>query len=181
MNDFNSPNPEGRFKHRRYMCASEQPKIEGYSCIASVRGGYVWQSGSINAEIFKIPRKLVVVQMEGTFCDHRAVHNGHNIIAVITEAIEDAPNAVLPDNEYLALVDSIIAYLDNDFDAVIHCGMGISRSSYVTLGVLMRGTKLSFDEALRILKEGRPVANPNAGFAAHVKRLESVLIGNQKL
>lgn len=47
---------------------------------------------------------------------------------------------------------------------LIHCSAGVSRSSAFTLSYLIKKHSLSYDEAYNILKKGRSIAFPNAGF-----------------
>ena len=153
-----------------------------YSLIADPRvdgEGSLWQSGNINERIYQLPAPLFVVQMIREHCDHKAVHNEFKtIIGVLALGMDDAPDTILPNNEYLAAVETVIGYLRSGFNVLIHCGMGISRSSYLILGVLIRHWHMPYDQAIAHLQIRRPVAAPNAGFAEHVRSLEGQLAQN---
>ncbi|EAN81821.1 putative dual specificity protein phosphatase [Trypanosoma cruzi] len=47
---------------------------------------------------------------------------------------------------------------------VVHCLVGVSRSVSVVMAYIMKRTGCSKDEALLLVKNARPVANPNPGF-----------------
>lgn len=51
----------------------------------------------------------------------------------------------------------------------IHCAAGVSRSSTFTCCFLIKKLQITLDEALLILKNGRPVASPNSGFIHQLK------------
>ena len=50
--------------------------------------------------------------------------------------------------------------------------MGISRSVTMLIAYLMTYEDLFYHEALRHVRETRPIANPNSGFEKHLLRLE---------
>ena len=47
---------------------------------------------------------------------------------------------------------------------LIHCAAGVSRSSSFTCSYLMMKKLITYEEAYKILKQGRPIAQPNNGF-----------------
>ncbi|KXS21628.1 hypothetical protein M427DRAFT_51046 [Gonapodya prolifera JEL478] len=47
---------------------------------------------------------------------------------------------------------------------LIHCSLGVSRSATIAALFLILRTNMSLSTALRVLKERRPAADPNAGF-----------------
>jgi hypothetical protein len=55
---------------------------------------------------------------------------------------------------------------------LVHCAGGVSRSATVVLGYLMARRGMTFADALGHLRGRRPIANPNAGFAAQLRELE---------
>jgi protein-tyrosine phosphatase len=95
---------------------------------------------------------------------------------VLAVWIEDSPDACLKDGVLLGLVRTIVAWLAAGGDAYIHCAAGVSRSSYMDCAVHMAALKVGFDHALAIIRAQRPVADPNAGFVAHLRRLEPQLL-----
>lgn len=70
----------------------------------------------------------------------------------------------VPDQEVLIRQALNVAndYLDAGYTTLIHCAAGISRSSSITIGTLMKRMKLSWDEAERYVRERRPMINPAA-------------------
>jgi len=54
---------------------------------------------------------------------------------------------------------------------LVHCYAGISRSVSTACFHLMHEYGISFDEALRVIKKSRRIANPNSGFKKQLKSL----------
>jgi protein-tyrosine phosphatase len=55
---------------------------------------------------------------------------------------------------------------------LVHCMMGISRSSSVCIAWLMSRKAMSYDDAYKLMKAKRPIVCPNSGFAAQLKMWE---------
>jgi protein-tyrosine phosphatase len=55
--------------------------------------------------------------------------------------------------------------------------MGISRSSAITIAYLMKGEGMLFEDAQAMVKARRSIINPNAGFVAQLRSIESKLVG----
>jgi predicted protein tyrosine phosphatase len=137
--------------------------------------GQVWQGGTVDAAIQQLPTPLAIVCMDqGELNEQWISHPA--IDAVLAVWINDSPDAILPDAIYIALVDAAIAILKKGINLYVHCAAGVSRASYFDIGLHMRAEKISFDQAFNLVHSARPVANPNAGFVQHLKRLEAQLI-----
>ncbi|KAF2184528.1 phosphatases II [Zopfia rhizophila CBS 207.26] len=52
---------------------------------------------------------------------------------------------------------------------VVHCTQGISRSSSFIIAYLMRTLTLSYDTALSLARESRPLVTPNPGFERQLR------------
>jgi len=57
-------------------------------------------------------------------------------------------------------IDKVSEFLDQGKNTLVHCAAGISRSATVTIAVLMKRVKLSWDEAEQYVKERRAIINP---------------------
>lgn len=62
---------------------------------------------------------------------------------------------------------------------LVHCSLGRSRSSVLTLGFLMEHRRWSLLHAFRWLKERRACAAPNAGFLRQLSDYEELLFGRR--
>mmetsp|Transcript_6718 Transcript_6718/g.15498 ORF Transcript_6718/g.15498 Transcript_6718/m.15498 type:complete len:254 (-) Transcript_6718:1176-1937(-) len=60
---------------------------------------------------------------------------------------------------------------------LVHCNAGISRSSALTLAYLVKRRGFTLREALRALRERRPIAWPNQGFMSRLIDMEEILRG----
>lgn len=83
--------------------------------------------------------------------------------------------ATLPEVQLLTLVDCVIRYLAAGVNVIIHCAEGKSRSSYLNVAVHMRVMRYSYDQALGYIRHQHPIAQPNPGFEAQLRRLEAIL------
>ncbi|XP_043280932.1 dual specificity protein phosphatase 15-like isoform X2 [Venturia canescens] len=105
-------------------------------------------------------------------------------------AIHDAARQLHPDKHYLCILaadtpdQNLSQYfsLCNDFihaarlrggNVLIHCLAGMSRSVTVAVAYIMSITNLSWKEALKVVRVGRAVANPNVGFQRQLEDFES--------
>lgn len=57
-------------------------------------------------------------------------------------------------------------------NVLIHCLAGMSRSVTVAVAYIMTATNLSWKEALKVVRAGRAVANPNIGFQTQLQEFE---------
>jgi protein-tyrosine phosphatase len=144
--------------------------------LSGIRPGWgsIWQGGSPDAAVEQLPGPLLIVCMDrGEFNEQFVDHQ--NVQAVLAVWIDDAPDAVLPDHTLISLVDTVEGWLRDDCNVYDHCAAGVSRASYMDIAIHMRAGDLSFDDAFALVHSQRPVANPNAGFVAQLRRLESEL------
>lgn len=57
----------------------------------------------------------------------------------------------------------------------VHCNAGISRSPTIIIAYVMKHLKISFCDALELVKQTRSTINPNAGFVSQLKDYEVYL------
>ena len=63
-------------------------------------------------------------------------------------------------------------------NVLVHCVMGISRSTSLVLAYMMTFHNLSYVQSYRIVKAHRPRINPNIGFVSCLERYDKGLIRN---
>jgi protein-tyrosine phosphatase len=123
----------------------------------------------------------------GSAFDH-AVLKEHAITHILCVATNIAPK--FPDHFQYKLVDildrpgnsltgefaSCFAFIDRAVgtggNVLVHCFQGKSRSAAVVIGYQMQKHNIGFLDGLKALQEGRPSAQPNAGFCADLRALE---------
>lgn len=69
--------------------------------------------------------------------------------------------------------------LNNDGRVLVHCNLGISRSSTITLAYLMKFKRWKLDEAFKFLKGRRTSSSPNSGFLKQLSEWEAELYGDK--
>ncbi|CAG9761484.1 unnamed protein product [Ceutorhynchus assimilis] len=111
----------------------------------------------------------------------------HNITHIV--AIHDTARRIHSDKHYLCIMASdtpdqnLTQYfsLSNDFihaarlrdgNVLIHCLAGMSRSVTVAVAYIMSVTTLNYKDALKVVRAGRNVANPNLGFLKQLEEFE---------
>ena len=62
---------------------------------------------------------------------------------------------------------------------MVHCNLGVSRSSTVVIAYLMYTRKWIVRDARLFLKERRPISHPNNGFMNQLIRFEEMLFGKK--
>jgi len=96
----------------------------------------------------------------------------HTRVEMFVVPIVDSPDADI--GAYLPrATEQLHAALSAPNSAVfVHCQAGISRSSTVVLGYLMRYRGMMLDDALLLCRRKRPVVFPNPGFLFALRELE---------
>lgn len=69
--------------------------------------------------------------------------------------------------------------LSNNGHVLVHCNLGISRSSTITLAYLMKCKQWKLDHAFKILKARRTCSSPNSGFLRQLSEWEAGLFGQK--
>lgn len=83
----------------------------------------------------------------------------------------DTPDQNL--SQYFSVCNDFIhAARLRDGHVLIHCLAGMSRSVTVAVAYIMSATQLSWKEALKVVRSGRAVANPNRGFQTQLNDFE---------
>ncbi|XP_063995193.1 dual specificity protein phosphatase 15-like [Diachasmimorpha longicaudata] len=112
-------------------------------------------------------------------------------------AIHDAARRLHSDKHYLCILaadtpdQNLTQYfpLCNDFihaarlrggNVLIHCLAGMSRSVTVAVAYIMSITNLSWKEALKVVRVGRTVANPNVGFQQQLQDFEATRLQEER-
>jgi len=98
------------------------------------------------------------------------------------EKLEDAPCSDL-----LSHLPQCISFIEKGLKdgtgVLVHCAAGVSRSASVVVSYVMKADRISFEEALTIVKTVRPIINPNCGFIKQLKmweKMEYKLDGNTR-
>lgn len=65
-------------------------------------------------------------------------------------------------------------------NVLIHCLAGMSRSVTVAVAYIMTATHLNWKEALKVVRAGRAVANPNTGFQTQLQEFEQFKLPEER-
>ncbi|XP_062559785.1 uncharacterized protein LOC134224448 [Armigeres subalbatus] len=112
-------------------------------------------------------------------------------------SIHDSPRRFHPDKHYLCVMaadtpdQNLSQYFSvcNDFihsarlkegHVLIHCLAGMSRSVTVAVAYIMSVTTLNWKEALKVVRAGRAIANPNLGFQNQLQDFESCKLFDER-
>lgn len=113
----------------------------------------------------------------------------HKITHIL--AIHDNPKHLFPEKHYLCVIAADApgqdlsqffsvcndfihgARLRRDCNVLIHCLAGMSRSVTICIAYIMSISNLNWCEALRVVRVGRKIANPNSGFQNQLQDFEN--------
>jgi len=88
-----------------------------------------------------------------------------------------------PDQKLVPFFDQCTEWLDKCVEegrqVLVHCFMGLSRSVTVVCAWLMKRRRMTFKEAITLIKKGRPAVNPNEGFRHQLIEYEELLYGTR--
>lgn len=65
-------------------------------------------------------------------------------------------------------------------NVLIHCLAGMSRSVTVAVAYIMTATNLNWKDALKVVRTGRAVANPNVGFQTQLQEFEMYRLAEER-
>ncbi|XP_033643181.1 dual specificity protein phosphatase 12-like [Asterias rubens] len=99
-----------------------------------------------------------VLSIEWSKPDISALNLNHKFVY-----INDMPSADILSHfeECIAFIDEVLTSSGN---ILVHCMMGISRSSTIVIAYLMHRDKITFQKAFDLVKEKHPRTEPNDGF-----------------
>lgn len=69
------------------------------------------------------------------------------------------------DESYEFIEDAV----NNGGNVIVHCAMGISRSSTIVIAYLIRKERISYERAYEMVKEKRNIIEPNEGFKLQLR------------
>lgn len=75
-----------------------------------------------------------------------------------------------------AQCNSFIVSAASTGKVLVHCLMGISRSSTIIIAFLIQSSNLSFESAFSLAKSAHSDTDPNSNFIRQLKKLDSLLV-----
>lgn len=120
----------------------------------------------------------------------------HKITHIL--AIHDNPKHLYPEKHYLCVMAADTPDQDlsqffsvcNDFihgarlrsncNVLVHCLAGMSRSVTICIIYIMSISHLNWREALRVVRVGRKIANPNSGFQIQMQEFENSRVDEER-
>lgn len=88
--------------------------------------------------------------------------------------IQDDPGELIS-YRFRNISDLIACHIQANQSVLVHCYMGVSRSTTFVLAYLMRSKGMSYEHAFQYVQKRRPIINPNPGFIAQLKIYEKEL------
>ena len=126
-----------------------------------------------NANDYALITKLGITHIIN--CTHPLEHFPNKFedrgISYLNVSIGDNPGEPISDyfDEAFDFIEDVI---HSGHKVLVHCQMGISRSTTIVISYLMRKNKLSFKHASAIVTGIRPFASPNIGFISQLTEHE---------
>lgn len=99
-----------------------------------------------------------------------------NVGCVILGYFDSLDQDLNDQGKLLSAVKLIDEHLSNERGGVlVHCVAGVSRSATVVIAYLMWKNRINFESAFRIVKQARPIIEPNSNFVNQLKSFEKLL------
>ncbi|XP_038063663.1 dual specificity protein phosphatase 12-like isoform X2 [Patiria miniata] len=83
----------------------------------------------------------------------------------------------MPNVDILQHFEDCFGFIDDalrEGKILVHCMMGVSRSSTIVIGYLMHRDKITFNEAFDMVRKQHPIAEPNYGFMDLLRLFEAM-------
>ena len=71
-----------------------------------------------------------------------------------------------------------LLFIDGDDKVFVHCAAGMSRSPTIVIAYIMWKKKMYLNDAIKFVREKRPLISPNANFMNQLKIFDELLIKN---
>lgn len=97
--------------------------------------------------------------LEFDYCDYPEFEKYQRMLI----QLEDHPGQNLS-----SFFDATNAFIGKGDAVLVHCAMGQSRSATIVCAYMMFKLRISASKALELLKEARPMCEPNEGFMAQL-------------
>lgn len=147
--------------------------------------GYVVDTQPDNKPVCIIAEWLYLGAQDCVDADIFAKHSIRNCLSVGIEAPHRVANVRhtfipcldVPETNLVAVLDQTDDYLDDikrSGDRVlVHCNAGVSRSTSIVIGYLMRRIGYTYADAHHVVKSKRPCCRPNKGFEIQLQQIEN--------
>lgn len=149
----------------RARCAGSISRVDDNVYI----GGYLAAASPVYAKRVGFTHILKLFEDDPSYSGGEHRHPGVTYLVV---KADDVPEYPLGDH-FQECLEFIQQAIRANGKILVHCHMGISRSATIVLLHLMINCGHSLDESLKILREKRPVVNPNPGFWEKLKEIDS--------
>ncbi|CAH1794842.1 unnamed protein product [Owenia fusiformis] len=165
-----------------FLCGEElihtemdrRQKIQSYPSI--ILPNFLYQGNGEHAINNSVINNLNITHIVNLTQDVPAKFEGQ--IKYLTIRLDDLPGSKLA--KYFKAIDEFIRNAEEHHGRVlVHCNMGVSRSSTATLCFLIQTRHWPLDQALALLKERRSCARPNYGFLKQLSQLELDTFGKK--
>jgi len=139
--------------------------------------GNIFISGYLAAADPGVIRGNGITRIVKMFADDTSYPGGwhrHPNVRYHVVAAEDVADYDIR-REVSSAIRFILAGVQNGERILIHCHMGISRSSTIVLMYLMINRGYTLDQALRHLRGIRSIVNPNPGFMRELRSVDAAM------
>ena len=143
---------------------------------------YLWENKDINNVYSDIYISDIGTAYNVELLDELGITHIVNAVLAIEPAFPDKYEYLSVDlrdisnenieNEFDKVNEFIDLALSNGGKVLVHCIAGVSRSASLVASYLINKKNLSFDEALKILKNNRPKIEPNNGFKKQLQEIK---------
>jgi serine/threonine/tyrosine-interacting-like protein 1 len=170
------------FQEHPYLCTHKVPRCEAerqqliVPFPSIVLDGALYLGRGDQATCNHIVSHLRITHIVNVTRDHRMAFP-RRIKYLHIPLDDDSSAQLLP--EFPAAVRFIGAAIADGGRVLVHCNLGVSRSSTVVIAFLMYTRRWILRDARQYLKERRPIIHPNNAFYHQLSRFEEMLFGKK--
>ncbi|EGC38445.1 hypothetical protein DICPUDRAFT_17903, partial [Dictyostelium purpureum] len=156
-----------------FMCNSSTIKVTGSLYPSEIIINFLYLGGTENAATKEQLQNLKITHIVNMASELDDVYP--HTYKYYRADLDDRPKANIY-RHFQPVIDFINAAKREGGRVLVHCAMGISRSTTVVLAYLMKEDHLSFNDAYKFVKSKRTFVNPNHGFITQLKEYDAFLI-----
>ncbi|UJR20651.1 hypothetical protein I4U23_023773 [Adineta vaga] len=125
---------------------------------------------------WKVVRDLQITHIINISYEHQCLFPDK--IKYLHLQLEDMEDVQLKNRFHETIQFMTIAFENSSSRILVHCNLGISRSTTVTLAYLMKTYNATLSEAFKFVRNRRPIICPNLGFLRQLIDYEYELFGH---
>jgi len=164
------------FAQYPFLCSTGQKKALGGAYPSEIEHGFLYLGSHENATNRQQLKDLGISHIVNMAAE---IENAYpDDFTYLSCRLDD-----LSSDSLTTHLENVLKFIDDAKETktgkvLVHCAMGISRSSALVIAYLMKAQGMSFDEAKEFVKSQRSCIRPNPGFSKQLLDFEKLTLAN---